>query len=261
MVQPEASSPGGRWWEGYAIRYGVGTVVGGVLFYVLCTLNEALRPFLFDASENLESSHIALFAAYGFAYCYIASAPILVFHASRWMLKAEADLDELLIRLLIVLSVPLVVAASLYGGDFAASYSARLLFGVSGFILTLFVWLQFLAIASSLVRSRDLASFYLRLAEERKSANPELVESYRHLREHGNAFFVVFLEIAFALVLYAAGEFLHVLTPGASQPTVALSYVVVVVLWASPAVAIWFVGTAVERAVVERNGNTAKLWA
>ena len=52
MSQAESSNTGARWWEGYAIRYGVGTVVGAVLFYILCTLNDALKPFLFGAQEK-----------------------------------------------------------------------------------------------------------------------------------------------------------------------------------------------------------------
>jgi len=47
--------------------------------------------------------------------------------------------------------------------------------------------------------------FYLRLDRHRRiKANRELIDSYRHLREHGNAFAIVLLEMLPGLGIFLA---------------------------------------------------------
>jgi len=89
--------------------------------------------------------------------------------------------------------------------------------------------------------------FYRRLAEVRseaaseKDASPtpggEYITSYRHLREHGNAFMIVLLEVILAYALY-------------TSPSETLT-VVILGLWIAPAAMVWFLATGLESRMVD----------
>lgn len=170
------------------------------------------------------------------------------------MLKTKLNLDELLLKLLITLSIPLIVAQALYDRFQISDGASHELLRFSAFILAYFVWLQILAIARNVTDHEGLLAFYTELAKKRDSSSAQLIESYRHLREHGNAYFVVFLEVAFALVLQSAGDLIRAESSTVSPERIAFAYVIVVLLWAGPAVAIWLVGNSIERKLVEHDG-------
>src|SRR5271169_6420442 len=79
------SESSNRWWEFYAVRYAMGTVVGSVAVLFLCAQRPDIQSLLPGTlAVNLSGADTAKVfsaAAYGLIYCYIASAPILVFHA------------------------------------------------------------------------------------------------------------------------------------------------------------------------------------
>lgn len=74
-----------HWWEFYGVRYAQGTVVGAMIVFFLFSQNEALKKLLFLPADpkDFGMPHLILLAVYGLAYCYIASAPILIMHAGR----------------------------------------------------------------------------------------------------------------------------------------------------------------------------------
>src|SRR5271157_846880 len=78
--QPKPADGSVRWWEYYFVRYAMGTIVGGIVCYVLCSSTPILSPLV---------THLEYLAAFGLVYCYIASAPILVFHAGRFRLNGR----------------------------------------------------------------------------------------------------------------------------------------------------------------------------
>jgi hypothetical protein len=87
-----------RWWEYYFLRYFVGTVVGAVAIVFLLNFPGS---FWYDPEfltirqiGNLGVKEITGLAALGFAFCYIASAPMLLMHATR----AQLSLDPLRVR-------------------------------------------------------------------------------------------------------------------------------------------------------------------
>ena len=82
-----------KWWEYYAVRYFVGTVVGSVLVAVLNT--EPGSPFygrvaIVGNSNEATFLGVGLVAALGFAFCYIASSPVLTLHTTRAHLRLSA---------------------------------------------------------------------------------------------------------------------------------------------------------------------------
>ena len=80
-----AENTNSRWWEFYFVRYFVGTILGAIIVYVLTvSSNSALSASLVPGvTKEIGYPHLFLLSAYGLAYCYIASGPVLVLHATR----------------------------------------------------------------------------------------------------------------------------------------------------------------------------------
>lgn len=207
--------------------------VGAMLMFNEQTASP-LKGKLFPAISSIQSAgvhHFLVLIALGLAYCYIASAPILTMHAfraqidfgsKRWFTVWSAYfLGSFLIVFLAVLS-----ALPPLGGW-------RLL--AIGFVC-LVVAFQFALFFDTLGnRGKRLTSYYWSLSGARAapaSQVQEYVESYRHLREHGNAFAIIISEFGFALAAI-------------SVPSVSL-LAVLLVLWVLPAAGVWFVGTVLE---------------
>ena len=82
MTEEEAKPTGGnRWWDHYYVRYFVGSVYAVLLMYAL-SRTSAVTSSLGAIDPKLWVNATVLGAA-GLAFCYIASAPILLLHAVR----------------------------------------------------------------------------------------------------------------------------------------------------------------------------------
>lgn len=246
MSQSENSS---RWWEFYAVRYGMGTVVGGVVFFFLCNTNPALKPMLFGAEVGkIDGPLLALLAGYGLAYCYISSAPILVLHAGRFLFDISQGAKASWRRVL-VLFVPPAIATLIFFFTRTSTGPTLYFFSFVFALAALVLWPQYLAIIFTLFRTKELLKFYEKLAGKRDSAKGGIVDSYKHLREHGNSFFIVTLEVVLAIILFTAGNFDAAVGAAASatkEPYV-LPYIWIVLIWILPAALVWLVGTLIER--------------
>lgn len=250
MPEPDQENSGSsRWWDFYAVRYGMGTVVGGAVFFFLCNTNPALKPMLFGAeSGKIDGPLLTLLAGYGLAYCYIASAPILVLHAGRFLLDLGQNSKTSVKRSLLIFAPPLIATVVFFIS--CTSTGATLYFFSFVFALaTLVLWPQYLAIFFTLFRTKELLQFYKKLAGKRDAAKGGLVESYKHLREHGNSFSIVVLEIVLAIILFTAGNFDATVggTIAATKDTYVLPYIGIILLWILPAALVWLVGTLFER--------------
>lgn len=225
-----------KWWEYYVVRYFVGTVIGAL---VVALLNgEPGSPFegfltLLDDSKETSFLGVGLLAALGFAFCYVGSAPVLTLHATRAHLRAQslkhapymssiAIAASILITILILKNfLPLK----------AATFSGSVIGIQIGLVLT--------ALLTKFVNVED---FYRELATVRAKGmsdkdklltpSSEYVTSYRHLREHGNAFMIVLLEGILAYTLL-----------NSSSRTCAAIFLLI---WIMPAASVWFIGTLLE---------------
>lgn len=238
----------------------MGTVVGAIIFYLSCRANPILQPLLFEAATTassvggtatsalLDATRLTLLAAYGLAYCYIASAPILVFHAGRFLLKLDTGWGTKLKWIAICLSVPAVAAVVTCVRPPTSAINQGVSFSASVFVLALILWLQAVVVYQTLVRSAELYNFYVRLSARRETAKGEITDSYRHLREHGNSFFIVLLEVVLAVVLFGAGRLTAQSSDASSAITVAWAiHIMIIVAWILLAVFVWVIGTVFER--------------
>lgn len=193
-----------------------------------------LNGKLFPAISSIQSAgvhHFLVLIALGLAYCYIASAPILTMHAfraqielgsRRWFTLASAYFfgSFLIVFLALWIALPPLGGWRLLAIAFVCL--------VLAFQLTLFL-------EALQNRGKLLTSYYWSLSGARASPArqvQEYVESYRHLREHGNAFAIIIFELGFALAAI-------------SVPSVSL-LAVLLLLWVLPAAGVWFVGTVLE---------------
>jgi len=249
MVENSSS----RWWEFYAVRYAMGTVFGAVVFYFLCSANPGWRALLFDNSGvpiadmsifhlvpiRLDKMQMTLLITYGLVYCYIASAPILVFHATRFLLDYRLEKREWLWWFLRYLLVPVTGAGGIWWS------TNRLLWAILGLIFAFILWGQYWLGANALLKRRQLYAFYEKLSKRREQAHGGILDSYRHLREHGNSFFIVLLEVVLGLVLFGVGR--YQIDEKLSDDSTFMLYLGILFLWIVPSVGVWFIATSFER--------------
>lgn len=257
-------SGGGRYWESYLIRYFAGTLVGSIA--VLSLIYEApifrrldlparVADALAAASgvENIVSL-LVLFIALGFAFSYIASAPAYTLHLYRcFLIKGKSRQskwsDEA--RLIFLLFGAIIFTSFLFTAFWPRSLASTI---AAWILLAIIVVIGLLPFSWSMPDQSHITKFYSwlsgrravgssaqkendRTVAERATSTREFIESYRHLREHGNAYLIVILNILLACVLSVA-------------PTIQF-VALIICFWTLPAAMGWFVATKLERAITE----------
>jgi small-conductance mechanosensitive channel len=224
-----------RWWEFYFVRYFVGTVVGGAILLYLnasetSSLHNLIIPGVSDVSK-LDAQRLSLLTALGLAYCYIASAPVLVLHATRGVFLAK---DTTTYQWFFFGSLALVGAAAV--GFYAFQSAPDTKFIMSVVLLAIVLCLQLVPLGFSIHKEGERAhAYYANLTKARSRDTEEArqyMESYKHLREHGNAFFILLFELALGTILATF-----------SKPNIAL---IALLLWIMPAALVWVIGTVLE---------------
>lgn len=234
-----------RWWENYLLRYFVGTVVGVL---VIVALREspgvgANLDHIVPDLQALTSGKAAIIGALGFAYCYVASTPVLAMHAARggldystrdaWTLTWQIAGGCALFALVVVFIHPSSGVSQAFRG-----------WTIIAIVFLLQVGLLVKATKNGFER---MDKFYEGLVEARKRdwlENGDFTDSYRHLREHGNAVLIVILEILLGLALWFIEE--------KEQLIAAL------IVWLSPAASTWFLGSVLEARFSARRGDLAR---
>ncbi len=251
----ESKSGISRWWEFYVVRYALGTVFGALIVKILVQSGLSI-PFP-DGSVNeiTKPEGLPLLIGYGLAYCYLASAPILVFHSARFSMQRTGWRPKTIGAL--ILAAALTYAWGKYATQ---NFSSRVIFILTIFAIVMIlyiIFLQLLALGAGITKTKEMWNFYRNLDEKRRvKENRELVDSYRHLREHGNAYFVVCLELLLGLGIYVAGK-VSLFPPGimsatgkntpAESPdfflqTALVQSLVLISVWIIPAAFVWAIG-------------------
>lgn len=231
------------------MRYALGTVIGGVIFFFLCNTNPVLRQLIFGANaQTLTAPLLLLLGAYGLAFCYFASAPVLVLHTARFFLSTHFVTKRLWLHLSVMLAIPLALTVIFFCAT-KTTGSARWLYTFVLFIGSFIIWIQYVLIGVALKCNFELYTFYINLASRRRAAIGDIVGSYRHLREHGNAFLIVLCEIVLAILLYIWGNFYPAInhTPPAQNELYVIPYLLIILVWVVPAALVWVVASLIER--------------
>ncbi|ADL55523.1 hypothetical protein Galf_1504 [Gallionella capsiferriformans ES-2] len=234
-----------HWWEFYGVRYAQGTVVGAMIIFFLFTQNEALKKLLFIPPEpkDFGMPHLILLAVYGLAYCYIASAPILIMHAGRGlMFKSPTNPNPnsgMLSRILWLL-IPSFLTTVIY---FLNSSSDKTMGSLAVFLFSFLLAFQIQILVSIFKTSwQKTIDYYSAIVKKRKEhEGSSYIESYKHIREHGNSFLIVAFQFFLAIPIFVF----------VSQPTITSDdsirhLLIIVLLWVLPAATIWAFGNKLE---------------
>jgi hypothetical protein len=283
MAYESASS---RWWENYLVRYLMPSIAGiGIVAWLTAVGPADLRETLFfgKGPASLDAPTLTLLVLYGNLYCYVASYPILCFHATR---VTDFHQYEWLPRL-----TDGYISAALFGAGIILA--SLMLSGVTRVVVSFllaaaFVFIQLIRIRSSLQRpsihgykkrpSALIYAFLVTLAmrrgivnrktttttpaaapadpdtddepepsqttcvEEESRWQREFIDSYRHMREHGNSGFIFALELGLAAACYGI-----VRLPKFDGPEVLSVLGALFALWSVPAVFVHLLGQHLER--------------
>lgn len=255
MKQKVDASSSSRWWEFYFVRYSTGTVIGGVIVFFLCSTNPILQKMLLLNMQEINGPLLALYAAYGLTFCYIASAPILVMHTVRFLFDIHSN--EIKLKRFAWMLVPPIPFTIIYfylcGQKTLAPniYTAAFLLGIA------ILWPQFYAIIMTVKKRDEFFNFYQILANKRQADKGNFVESYKHLREHGNSFLIIVFEFFFGAILYIFGNYHITDINSCNIPPIStvIPYIIVILLWALPASFVWFIGMLLERSFCDDSKN------
>jgi hypothetical protein len=202
----ESDSSSGRWWEYYLPRYFAGTVAGGLILGYASTKCSELAcskvAFAVNAPSSLETllKNFTLLAAVSFAYCYIASAPMLTLHAARALFKPGDPIFHKKLHwvgVLCCLGILIEVFRIFVSHQASAPFSWFYLSGFF-FISSAQVCLIYRALWGN---DASTVNFYKQLVKTRARKTrrtKDFAESYRHLREHANAYGIIVLELLLA---------------------------------------------------------------
>jgi hypothetical protein len=234
MAEQENRNANGHWWKNYVVRYFVGTVVGAGIVVLLNEYPGSPFKGLLSSVQELKDAtfrDVTIFASVGLAFCYIASAPVLTLHGTRDHLR----LSQLRRSWILWIVIPLVITAAIWY-FLAYSQTNQPISQRGAVVLGIIVSVQVVLVLAALIdRLSSVSSFYWRLSAARANSARQIieyVESYRHLREHGNAFSILLVEMALGFILV-------------SLPN-QISAVPVLVIWMLPASTCWLLGTVLE---------------
>jgi hypothetical protein len=191
-----------RWWEFYLVRYLLGSMVGAIISYLLCLhftkqvgIPIEIGSFLEKITDVDKSANQIFFLGLGFVYCYISSAPILVLHACRFSEESKIKFCDSVLLVIII------------GVTFWCQKDSTTRYQPIALIVFIIIILwQFFKLRNShnnyntIIKNKNLTC--QRELTENYTGRKTYIETYKHLREHGNAFFIVILEITLGLILY-----------------------------------------------------------
>jgi hypothetical protein len=229
-----------RWWEFNLVRYLLGTIVGAIIVNVL--LNKLLfiptyeksyeYVFFYKIRTLTEWQFIFVHLAVGFVFCYIASAPILVFHSLRLNFNKKIFSNKPKKYFFFILISLLILGLIFY----CISNCLKLNYKEDTAIFILFLIILIQVILMILLYDNELIQDYEELTFQRDTyykLNSTYIDSYKHLREHGNAFFILFLEIILGAILYQIENINAI--------------IVLITMWIMPGASIWFFGNFLEK--------------
>lgn len=230
-----------RWWENYLVRYLVPSIAGMFILMWLnknagCKLEEYLPMLKLTNGKDFNTASLTGWLLFGTLYCYIASYPVLVFHAIRIRLS----LCNIVIIGLFILG-PLILTCLV-----SKIYEIN----IFGMVIIFIAEIGFLCFQSyhlyktAKCKGYTYMEYLARVKNGERDVNyiKEITNSYKHLREHGNTALIILLEISLASLLYFSLLFER------EKEFMDFSIVsIILIIWVFPAALVYFYGHLLER--------------
>lgn len=276
-----AESGTNRWWENYLVRYLMPSIAGVAIVSWICSYaGDGFRRLIYLPliGERIDGPSLILLFLYGNLFCYVASYPVLLFHVTRVVDFRDGKWpaspfwwNEYIITFLFI---ALAFVSLHEHWWFGLAYLWAALFLVLQFARLGFVLLRRVNVrgctgqvspahgyAYSLARRRGIPTETERTAPNAPQAvagddddddgdvttvrqivwRRDFMDTYRHMREHGNSAFTFSLELALAALVVCV-------VSGQQQPDQKLGYVgLLFAIWAGPAVFVHLLGQHLER--------------
>lgn len=288
---PTELQPSNRWWESYLVRYLLGTIIGvpciiailiavqtsgeakekrdyakaiQSLVYASPIANNSTKSEANNSAQvslslaGVDTSALVITALLGFAYCYVASTPITVFHAARALKNNPGSRISIPVWFFISFSVLVAFFISATGRTNIAVFTILVLFLMAMPAVWVFIsqWLGvvYLILDGPKIlfpKSNADKRNEVDVNEEQHSGNYEkwnsqlvekrdadfrrgLRETYSHLREHANAVFIVVCEVSLAFFI------LLVVNVSSTSPRQSIFIVSgILMIWIMPNVFLW----------------------
>lgn len=243
-----------RFWEFYSLRHSIGTVFGALILFFLVKQNAPLAKLIFvKEGEPIDLIQVGIFLATGLVYSFIASAPILVFHTGRFLMPKTNTSVFSSKKTKAKFLASILIFPVLFALSSSMPWIPRMWFTLICFLASAMTISQFMIVSKCSAQRSELFLFYQKLSQKRAAATGGIVDSYRHLREHGNAFSIVFLEILFAVMIFAATISSSISSPGyhPNDYETISNLIIVVVVWITPAAMTWLIGCMIEQGFVD----------
>ena len=259
-----------RWWEGYIVRYAVGTVVGAMCVYFILDMLGGEAKALWLMQPNITNDHIialnetcktlnsqacivqaqltqdlygfnfvqlVLLGIYGLAFNYLASAPVLVLHAVRRVFmtknacnKEYSQCSKILPSCLVAV---FLIGLTFIGFGFCMPWVHGWLNELLLILAGVYLLLQLGLLCWEYSNSKSLLRYYKQLHRARTSGCID-ADSYKHLREHGNAFLLVLHNVMLLGVIFA------IIQSFGDQ------WIPLAILWIIPAAGVYMLGHKIE---------------
>jgi hypothetical protein len=217
----------------YALGVGVGTPIVALLWR---TYRGALSPAISIASPFSGTAAALFWAAAGTVYCYVASVPMLTLHSTRRLLPGT--------KLWVNICFGSIIAALTVAGVLGLvliSY-LRVLQYIGVVTLVVIAGSQLVLLWMVLRNPDETHQFYDQLSKQRMK-RPDFVESYRHMKEHGNAVSIVVFELLLAFIFWSLRPVGSVGGNAALVGRVGL----ILAVWLTPSALVWLIGSSLER--------------
>lgn len=257
-----------RWWEYYLPRYLMPSIAGAVIVNWLCWYaGDEFRALLLlpAPGKPIDAASLTLLFLYGNLFCYVASYPVLVFHATRVMDFSESEWrhlpgDGYLIAVVLVACafgfhyvppehryVPAFLTAAVFSAiqlvRFWKTFFPR--FAVKGHadpVSPAYYYSYVLAHRRGIPAEETETDEDGTLTKSKNLWRQEIMDTYRHLREHGNSAFIFVLELALAALSYCV-----VTRPGQSTGHLFGALGLLFAVWAVPSVFVHLLAQYLER--------------
>jgi hypothetical protein len=251
----QAKEDSSRFWELYILRYSVGAVLGALILFFLVKHNTPLSNLIFvKPGEPIDIIQVGIFLAVGLLYSYLASAPILVFHAGRFLIPKQASSffsrNGIWSAFYLIFNLTLPIVFFIFSSlDAAIKYWFSIVIFLASAIFTG----QIIIIFKCQKQRSEQFIFYKKLAINRSYAKGGIVESYRHLREHGNAFLIIIFEMILGVIMFAATMYSSFFNVGKPPEIyeIAANLVTVLIGWITPAAIVWLIACYIEQEFIE----------